>query len=233
MPMRKYEPNDRDREIVLRMAAIPNVTREAVAFCITNDRTGKAINRRTLEKHYAKELETAASVMQQITMKSFVEQILEHSWPATRLALANYCGLKDGAEVSANVSVNNNLKAELHGIRVEFCGADPDKWKNDPLPAGPYDPRPISRKEMYDAANVTHPHRIEHDANELRPVPDPARHAPPPPDPVATPTNLKERRAAIAERGQLEGWQPPNPRQSVFGGGPFNPNRPSKNGKFI
>jgi hypothetical protein len=46
--MRKYVPNDRDREIVLRMAAIPGVTRETIAFCITNERTGKAINRRTL-----------------------------------------------------------------------------------------------------------------------------------------------------------------------------------------
>jgi hypothetical protein len=32
MPMRKYVPNDRDREIVLRLAAIPGITHEAIAF---------------------------------------------------------------------------------------------------------------------------------------------------------------------------------------------------------
>jgi hypothetical protein len=111
MPMRKYEPNDRDREIVLRMAAIPGVTRETIAFCITNERTGKAINRRTLEKHYAKELEIAKGIMQNITMKSFVEQIVEHSWPATRLALSNYCGLKDGEMIASvtTANVDNNI----------------------------------------------------------------------------------------------------------------------------
>ena len=40
MAMRKYVPNDRDREIVLRMATIPGVTHEDIAFCITNERTG-------------------------------------------------------------------------------------------------------------------------------------------------------------------------------------------------
>ena len=113
MPMRKYEPNDRDREIVLRMAAIPGCTRETIAFCVTNERTGKAINRRTLEKHYAKELEIAKGVMQNITMKSFTEQIVEHSWPATRMALSNYCGLKDG-EMIANVSnIDNNINVRF------------------------------------------------------------------------------------------------------------------------
>jgi hypothetical protein len=124
MPMRKYEPNDRDREIVLRMAAIPGVTRETIAFCITNDRTGRAINRRTLEKHYAKELETANGVMQNITMKSFVEQIVEHSWPATRLALSNYCGLKDGEMIANVTSIDNN-------INVRFV---PSPYANEPVP---------------------------------------------------------------------------------------------------
>jgi hypothetical protein len=107
--MRKYVPCDRDREIVLHMAAIPGVTREQIAFVITNERTGKAINRRTLEKHFGKELETGMAVMQQITMQSFVEQIKNHVWPATRLALNNYCGLKDGADVMVNANVDNNV----------------------------------------------------------------------------------------------------------------------------
>jgi hypothetical protein len=78
MAMRKYAPNDRDREIVQHMSAIPGVTREQIAFCITNPRTARAINRRTLEKYYAKELETGMAVMQRITMESFTAQIKNH-----------------------------------------------------------------------------------------------------------------------------------------------------------
>jgi len=127
MPMRKYVPNDRDREIVLRMAAIPGVTHDDVAFCITNERTGRAINRRTLEKHCAKELQTGMAVMKEITMKSFVEQVKAHVWPATRLALANYCGLKDNAE--AVVNANTNILKE---INVRFV---PSPYLNEALPA--------------------------------------------------------------------------------------------------
>jgi hypothetical protein len=129
--MRKYVPNDRDRQIVLRMAAIPGVTRDDIAFCVTNERTGRPINRRTLEKVYRKELETGMAVMKQLTMKSFVEQIQQHVWPATRLALSNYCGLKDGADVVANIS-NQNINAEIAGIEVRFVQSP---FATEPVPA--------------------------------------------------------------------------------------------------
>jgi hypothetical protein len=126
MPMRKYVPTDRDREVVLRMAAIPGVTREDIAFCITNERTGRRINRRTLEKHFAAELQTGMAVMKEITMNSFVEQIRAHVWSATRLALANYCGLKDGADVAVTA---NNISPH---INVSFV---PSPHANESIPA--------------------------------------------------------------------------------------------------
>lgn len=126
MAMRKYQPNDRDREIVLHMAAIPGVTHEQIAFCVTNERTGKPINRRTLEKHFGKELETGMTVMKKITMQSFVEQIKAHVWPATRLALANYCGLKDG-EAIVNASANIVRDINVHFVESPNAhkGVDP------------------------------------------------------------------------------------------------------------
>src|SRR5215813_1608045 len=128
MPMRKYEPNERDREIVLRMAAVPGVTREDIAFCITNERTGRAINRRTLEKNYAKELETAMAVMKEITMQSFVEQIKAHEWPATKMALANYCKIKDDGDAVV-VRTQNNNQHTITFVRSPYL--------NEPTP-GPY-----------------------------------------------------------------------------------------------
>ena len=52
------------------------------------------------------------AVMKDLTMTSFVAQIKAHVWPATRLALANYCGLKDNAE--AVVNANTNILKEIH-----------------------------------------------------------------------------------------------------------------------
>jgi len=111
---------------VLRMAAIPGITHDDVAFCITNERTKRPINRRTLEKHYAKELQIAMNVMKDLTMKSFVEQIKEHVWPATRLALANYCGLRDNADAAVNANTN-----VLKNINVSFL---PSPFADEPMP---------------------------------------------------------------------------------------------------
>jgi hypothetical protein len=125
--MRKYVPNDRDREIVQHMSAIPGVTRAQIAYVITNERTGKPINERTLRKHFSKELEVGMAVMQQITMQSFVEQIKNHVRPATRLALSNYCALKDGADVAVNASIDNNMN-------VTFVASPHSREPNEPLP---------------------------------------------------------------------------------------------------
>jgi hypothetical protein len=227
MVMRKYQPNERDREIVLRMAAIPGVTHEAVAFCITNERTGKPINRRTLEKHYAKELETAMGVMQNLTMKSFVEQIVEHSWPATRMALANYCGMKDGADVVASVN-NVVMPAEPPKFTLQFVS--PTGKITDEPPPGPYDPRPLPQwPENLRDELISHPHRIEHEPTPpQQAAPRPAK-TPATPEPAPTPTTYKARREALQERAALEGWTSDiNPRR-----GGFNPNAISKNGKFV
>jgi hypothetical protein len=149
MAMRKYAPCDRDREIVLQLAAIPGITHEQLAFAITNERTGKPITAKTLRKHFAKELETGTATMAKIAMTSFVEQIKDRAWPATRMALANYCGLKDSGE---------GIGAVVHqGVNnVTFCQGfiekpDGSLWLGDkmvepptalPAPAQPIDVTP-------------------------------------------------------------------------------------------
>jgi hypothetical protein len=57
MAMRKYVPNDRDREIVLRMAAIPGVKHSDLAFLIVNEKTGRRISEKTLRKCFREELD--------------------------------------------------------------------------------------------------------------------------------------------------------------------------------
>jgi hypothetical protein len=233
MTMRKYRPTERDKEIVLRMAAIPNISRDNIAFCITNERTGRAIDRHTLEKNFAKELELATSNMQNLVMKSFIEMVAEKNWPAVKMGLLNYCGVKDdGGEVVANANVRVNVNsAEAKGIVVEFKHPS-QKFDEDGNPIGtalppPGAPRPIGQQEMYDEANLRYPHKLEHDSNPPPPpntaAPDPARYMPPPPDPVPTPRTHKERKAALAERFEAEGlngWSNVNPRSSYK-----NPNR--------
>ena len=87
------------------------------------------------------------AVMKDLTMTSFVAQIKAHVWPATRLALANYCGLKDNAE--AVVNANTNILKEIH---VSFV---PSPHVDEPLP-GPLDielernPGPMRQLPRYD-----------------------------------------------------------------------------------
>ena len=222
MPMRKYVPNDRDREIVLRMAAIPGVTRETIAFCITNDRTGRAINRRTLEKHYAKELEIAKGIMQSITMKSFVEQVVEHSWPATRMALSNYCGLKDG-EMIANVTttVDNN-------IAVRFITSP---FVNEPMPERPgVDGYDIDLKAAKPNLLPEWRGEAEQVQQAAKPV-EPAPVEPASTEPTPTPRGYKATRQALQERAKIEGWTADkNPGGSAWSG---NPNRRWRNGRWM
>jgi hypothetical protein len=233
MTMRKYRPTDRDREIVLRMAAIPNISRDNIAFCITNERTGKAIDRKTLEKCFGKELELATSNMQNLVMKSFIEMVAEKNWPAVKTGLLNFCGIKEGGEAVAKANVQVNLsRAEKEGIVVQFQAPtkrfDDDGNVIDRSLPPPIDrPRPIGQQEMYDEANLRYPHKLQHDSNPppspKTTAPDPARHMPPPPDPVPTPRTHKERKAALAERFEAEGlngWSNVNPRSSYK-----NPNR--------
>jgi len=125
MAMRKYIPTDRDREIVLRLAAIPGITREAIAFAITNERTGRPISRKVLERAFAKELELAMTVMQQITMESFVSQIKAGNWGALRTALSNYCRIKDNGELVVQATQNN--------IKWNIVGA-PSPYVDEPVP---------------------------------------------------------------------------------------------------
>jgi len=148
MTMRKYEPTERDREIVLRMAAVPGITHEDLAFLIINERTGRKISAKTLRKHFAEELSRGMTVMKQITMDSFVEQIRNHVWPATKMALQNYCGLKDTGE-GITVQTNQNLTWKIVGI-------DPPPVEDDPAPVGNIvdllaDKNPLRRLPSIDA----------------------------------------------------------------------------------
>jgi hypothetical protein len=118
MPMRKYEPNDRDREIVHRLAAT-GLARELIAFAITNERTGRAINRRTLEKNFGKELETAKVAMADKTMTAFMQMIEEKNWPAVRTGLSNYCQIRDTGE-GVVVNANSTTKVSNEPMQIVF-----------------------------------------------------------------------------------------------------------------
>jgi hypothetical protein len=165
--MRKYRPTERDKEIVLRMAAIPNISLDNVAFAITNERTGKAIDRKTLEKCFAKELELAASNMQNLVMKSFLELIAEKNWPAVKMGLMNYCNIKDDGEIAANANVQVNMgRAQMEGIVVTFekpkqFDAEGNVIDRSIPPPDMDGPRPIGKQEMQDEARLRYPHRIE------------------------------------------------------------------------
>lgn len=130
MPRQKYQPTDSDREIVLHMAAIPNVSHENIAFVVRNPKTGKPINVKTLERYYSHELKIGMAVMQRLSMKSFAAMIEGLNWPAVRLGLHNYCGLRDGGEVVAAVAEANN------NLNITFRGSE---FVDEPMPPPPSD----------------------------------------------------------------------------------------------
>lgn len=130
MPRQKYQPTDSDREIVLHMAAIPNVSHENIAFVIRNPKTGKPVNVKTLERYYSHELKIGMAVMQRLSMKSFAAMIEGLNWPAVRLGLHNYCGLRDGGEVVAAVAEANN------NLNITFRGSE---FVDEPMPPPPED----------------------------------------------------------------------------------------------
>jgi hypothetical protein len=216
------------------MAAIPNISLDNVAYAITNPATGKAIDRRTLERHFSKELELSKGWIQDITMKSWIEMIQEHSWPAVRAALAAHCNVKADGEVVATV---NNTDNKNINWTVNFVEAK-KKYDGDgnllEVPAIP--PRPPRL-----AARVP---ELEHNGHKTldmenfvkplvqeEPTPQPVRpvrdFTPLPAEPIAAPQNAKERRAALSERAAAEGfgeWSDFNPRGSAFDR-TRNPNR--------
>jgi hypothetical protein len=85
--MRTYEPNDFDRQLVSQMALY--CSREKIAAHIINTRTRRPINRKTLEKHYSRELEGAQVEITNDAVKSWRRLIEQDHWPATYLALRN------------------------------------------------------------------------------------------------------------------------------------------------
>jgi hypothetical protein len=70
--MKRYEPNDRDRQVVLVMAAIPGVTHANIAKAILNELSGKPITEKTLRPYYKAELRDAMVGTQRRVMTKFV-----------------------------------------------------------------------------------------------------------------------------------------------------------------
>ena len=97
-------------------------------------------------------------------MTSFVEQIKAHVWPATRLALANYCGLKDGeAIVNASANLVRDINVHFVDSPNPHKGVDPpldidlepnppphlQLPKRDAYPMEPPEPEPIAQEQPY------------------------------------------------------------------------------------
>jgi hypothetical protein len=126
--MRRYEPDERGREIVLRLGALHNVDLESIAFAITNPRTGRPINVRTLKKCYARELKLAKVDMQKLVMDCFVEQLKAGNAQALKIGLSNYCGLREGGGIEITQNNTQNLAWTIVGV--------PSPNVDEPIPPG-------------------------------------------------------------------------------------------------
>jgi hypothetical protein len=79
--MPRFEPDEQQRHIVSMMAGV-KAGRHEIARLILNPRTGKPINERTLEQHFAEELATGNARLKVALSRSFfklVEECSEHS----------------------------------------------------------------------------------------------------------------------------------------------------------
>jgi len=163
--MRKYEADERGRQIVLRLGAIHNVDLESIAFAITNPRTNKPITVKILTKHYSRELKLAKVEMQKLVMDSFVEQLKAGNAQALKIGLASYCGLKDnGAQITVQTNTqNNNIAWTIRGVEspnihepvpgsddIDLIPNAPEPMRQlprfDPVPMEP--PQPIAGQEQ-------------------------------------------------------------------------------------
>src|SRR6516164_50221 len=128
MVMRTYEPNDFDRQLVSQMALY--CSREKIAAHIINTRTRRPINRKTLEKHYSRELEGAQVEITNDAVKSWRRLIEQDHWPATYLALRNGGVVTDEKDSS---TTNVSLKWTIHPV-----SPDPNQvGKVEPITLGP------------------------------------------------------------------------------------------------
>jgi hypothetical protein len=140
--MRSYEPNDFDRQLVSEMALY--CSREKIAAHIINERTKRAINRKTLEKHYRKELEGAKVEITNDAIKSWRDLIREKHWPATYLALRNGGVIADEKDSSAT---SVSLKWTIHGVspdgnKVEPITLEPSQYRAIAPPTAPQPSEP-------------------------------------------------------------------------------------------
>jgi hypothetical protein len=103
--MRKYQPSDDDRTLVALMAA--RFPHEKICNHVVNKRTGKPINRKTLERHFKNELENAKVEMGNLAFRSWRSLIEKEHWPAVQLALANYNKINAETAAAVNVAVEN------------------------------------------------------------------------------------------------------------------------------
>jgi hypothetical protein len=120
-------------------------SREKIAAHIINDRTKRAINRKTLEKHYRKELDGAKVEITNDAIKSWRDLIREKHWPATYLALRNGGVVADEKDSS---TTNVSLKWTIHGIspdpnqKVEPITLEPSQYRAIAPPTAPQPSEP-------------------------------------------------------------------------------------------
>jgi hypothetical protein len=125
--MRKYEPDERGRAIVMRLGAVPGIDLESIAFAVENPRTGKPINVKTLKKVYAKELRLAKVEIQDLTMNAFIQGIKDGNPAILKIALSTYCNIREGSGGAIEISQNHQT--------IQIVGIDPIPAE-EPMPTG-------------------------------------------------------------------------------------------------
>jgi hypothetical protein len=160
MPRAKFTPTEQQRQAVEMMAAA-NMSQEAMAGVTVNPNTNRPVKVETLVRAFRDELRNAKTRMRKLILQQYVKKLEEGDWRAIEYGLKYYLGLGSG---NATISIDADPNSAMNrGITVSFVSPDPNRWKDDPPPVSLNGPRPISRAEHYDEANVKYPHRIDHE----------------------------------------------------------------------
>ena len=96
--MPAFTPTDREREVV-GLAKAMGMDHETIARLVFNPRTSKHINRETLEKAFAEELEIAVAILNLKVCRSLVGQALAGNMTAIIWYMKNRMGWTDSMSV--------------------------------------------------------------------------------------------------------------------------------------
>jgi hypothetical protein len=139
MVMRKFEPNEEQREAVAILSSTGRVGLEEIAKFIVNPRTNRPISVKTLNKLFKLEL-AENTELKRLLVERFTAAVKEGAAWAIKFGMEYIVGFDSGGGKPGVVINNNQLNAEKLGIRVEFVPPNPRQDGNDGPPADYYRP---------------------------------------------------------------------------------------------